>query len=116
MSPQFDDASERAAHTEMLRRIRAEQIAHEPAHEPSWVEDQRLCDPVPHRVWCCDWHEFHDHEPHRNTVDRHGVGRPTNARVHHLVLPLARRTRPGVTTPAPPVHNGSVDSRTPKTG
>lgn len=58
---QFDDATERTAHAEMVRRIRAEQIQHEPEpdHEPSWVEDQRMCDPAPHRVYCCDWHAHH---------------------------------------------------------
>lgn len=58
---QFDARDESTGHADMLRRIRAEQIQHEPepAHEPSWVEDYVMCEPDPIRHWCCDWHEHH---------------------------------------------------------
>lgn len=75
---QFSADDERLAHARMLRRIRKAQglpprpgvsaaeamdnlraALTAPDHEPSWVEDQQLCDPAPHRVWCCGWHEAH---------------------------------------------------------
>lgn len=58
---QFDNHDAAIGHADMIRRIRAEQIATEPEpkHEPSWVDEWIMCEPDPIRHWCCDWHEHH---------------------------------------------------------
>lgn len=64
MARQFSDQDTDAAHAEMLRRIKAVQLADEPEpdHEP-W---SKLMDvstyaewQPPISLWCCDWHKVH---------------------------------------------------------